>query len=360
MRLDTYLQGVIEKEKGIRLSRTYIERLLELGGVTYQKDIIKKKGFSFDPEKMTPVIDQSVLDNLVSVYKTGKRSDDEADAWDASEMGIELDEIRVKKAGDIRPSIILETDDILAVNKPPGVSSHPGKGDHGADSMVYQFIKYMREAHQYIPRAGLLHRLDKDTQGILLFAKNMQTYNDVKSQFEQRLVQKYYLARCKPGPFMHNQLKQVIGYTNKAQSGGVKPFSAYPATLKAVEQITTSQSPVSLSGFIGRRKGTPYMVYTHDPKIAETLVGSKPCRSDVFVVASVDEETLELLFVPHTGRTHQIRAQARYLGCPVQNDRLYGDKHTLGGTLQLCAVAVSLSVKGKMLSIELPLEKILV
>jgi 23S rRNA-/tRNA-specific pseudouridylate synthase len=359
MRLDTYLQGIIEKQRGVSISRSYVERLLESGSVTFLNEVIKKKGFSFDPAKQVPVIDEKKLDNLLSIYKTGKRSDEEADAWDASEMGIELDESRVTRAGDIKPTIVLETADVLVVNKPPGVSSHPGKGDRGADSMVYRFIKYMREAHRYIPRAGLLHRLDKDTQGLLLFAKNMQTYNEIKGQFEQRQVQKYYLARCVPGPFMHNQLKgSVAAYRSKGR--GVKAFVDYESTQEGITQIISNQRPVVLDGYIGRRKGTPYMVYTHDTKVAEELVGSKPCKSDVYVASIDTADTLELLFVPHTGRTHQIRAQARYLGCSVQNDRLYGDKNTLGGTLQLYAIGVTLQVKGETVSIELPIKKILV
>jgi len=353
MRLDVYLQAYIEKQHGVRISRSYVERLLESGGVTFLNEVIKKKGFSFDPEKQLPVIKESVLANILAVYQTGKRSDDEAAAWDASEMGIELDEIRVAKAGDIRPSIILEDDDILAVNKPPGVSSHPGKGDRGADSMVYQFIKYMREAHQYIPRAGLLHRLDKDTQGILLFAKNMQSYNEVKSQFEQRQIQKYYFARCVGGESLNGKLKESLsGYKKR---GGAEQNAK--TTGELIEIVTKSQKPIKLDGFIGRRRGTPYMVYTHDAKIAEELVGSKPCVSEVYVVSSDGVSDIQLLFVPHTGRTHQIRAQARYLGCAVKNDRLYGPKDTLGGTLQLYAIAISFTVKGKKYEIELPKEK---
>jgi len=256
MRLDIYIQDVVEKKYGVKLSRTYVERLLEKGGVTFQNEVIKKKGFSFDPGKRVPELNEELVKNMLSVYQTGKRQDEEADAWDASEMGIELDEARVKKAADIRPYIILETDDILAVNKPPGVSSHPGKGDRGADSMVYQFIKYMRQAHKYIPRAGLLHRLDKDTQGILLFAKNMQTYNEVKAQFEQRQLQKHYFAVCKKNNVLQSNLKQQLAFLHK-NNIELRRFTEYGSTVEAIEQITHMQRPVKLDGFIGRRRGTP-------------------------------------------------------------------------------------------------------
>lgn len=352
-----YIQEVVEKEFGIKLSRAYVERILEAGGVKYNDEVIKKKGFDFDPgKKQKPALDIELIKNMISVYQTGKRQDDEAGAWDASEMGIELDEYRVKKAADIQPRIILETDDIIAVNKPQGVSSHPGKGDRGADSMVYQFIKYMREAHQYIPRAGLLHRLDKDTQGVLLFAKNMQTYNEVKGQFEKREIAKYYLAVCEKTPRITNSLKQQLQYLKEINRVG-KPFQDFASVEELIKETMANQHPVKLEGYIGRRKGTPFMVYTPDSQQAEGYVGSKNCVSEVYVVY-VTESELQLLFVPHTGRTHQIRAQARYMGVPVVNDRVYGNKDTQGGTMKLCAIGVKLTIKGEQVEVALPIEKI--
>lgn len=351
-----YLQEAIEKSYGIKLSRSYVERILESGAVLFNNEVIKKKGFDFDPAKQLPVLLEDKVKDIISVYRTGKKQDDEAGAWDASEMGIELDEYRVQKAGDIRPRIILETDDIIAVDKPQGVSSHPGKGDRGADSMVYQFIKYMREAHRYIPRAGLLHRLDKDTQGILLFAKNMETYNEVKSQFETRGIEKYYLAVCEKTPRIHATLKQHLAYSKKSATD-LKEYKEYTSADELVSKVISSQRSLKLEGYIGRRKGTPYMVYTPDSHTARALVGAKSCVSEVYVIYE-SETSLQLLFKPHTGRTHQIRAQARYLGAPVQNDRVYGNKDTLGGTMQLCAIAISLTLKGVSQQISLPIEKI--
>lgn len=346
VRLDAYVQEKIQKEYGVKLSRTYVERLLEAGGVTLNDEIIKKKGFSFDPTKHHPTLNEKQVKEIIAIYQTGKRQDSEADAWDASEEGLELDNERLVNAADIRPSILFEDDDLLIVYKPPGVSSHPGKGDHGADSMVYQYIRYMKDVHHYVPRAGLLHRLDKETQGILMFAKNMQTYNEVKNQFEQRSIEKYYLATCEIASNMNNSLRRALAEYEKVSSSRVVPdFSNEKEVERVVSEVITTQQPLVLNGFIGRRRGTPFMVYTPDSTQSEGLVGSKSCISDVYVVFA-DEKSVKLLFVPHTGRTHQIRAQARYLGVPVVNDRMYGNKDTVGGTLGLCAIGVRVAVKG--------------
>lgn len=354
IRLDTYLQDYIEKKYGTKLSRSYIERLLMSGGVTYNNEIIKKKGFSFNPDKQVPLLDEEKVQQMIAVYSTGVRQDAEADAWDASEKDIELDERRVARAGDLKPSIIFESDDVLAVNKPPGVLSHPGRGDRGADSMVYQFIKYMRREHRYIPRAGLLHRLDKDTQGVLLFAKNMETYNSIKAQFQQRTLQKYYVARCEFTASLHPKLSKAIEYLRKASLPSLQTYASVPELVKAV---TMSQKPIVLDGYIGRKKGTPYMVYQADEREKSNLIGIKPCRSDIYIIA-VNETEVDLLFIPHTGRTHQIRAQARFLGAPVKNDPMYGYSNTHTGTLGLTAVSVLFELKGKVQQISLKISEI--
>lgn len=338
-RLDTYLQREIEKEFGVKLSRSYIERILDMGGVSFNDEIIKKKGFQVNPEKHKIILDKSIVQNFLSVYQTGKQQDTEANRWDASEIGIEVDESRVEKAGDIRKCIVFENDDIMVVDKPSGVSSHPGKRDRGADSMVYQFIKYMRNAHKYIPRAGLLHRLDKDTSGILMFAKNMQVYNEIKSEFEARSIKKYYVATCTVTPRLSNLIKNKGIISNFDLKSTV-------AWEKIVENVKKKQESIELDGFISKRKSGISMVFTPEASIAKTLTAPKECSSSIYVLFQ-DDEKIVLLFEPHTGRTHQIRAQAQFLGCPVINDRIYGRAYTLKGKLGLRAVGIKLTVGGQ-------------
>jgi len=341
MRLDSYIQQEISKRFGVNLSRSYVERILEQGGVTLNDEIIKKKGFKVKEGVHKFTLNMDIIEDMISVYQTGQRRNNEAKQWDASEMGIEIDEDRVARAADIKERIIFENDDIVVVDKPPGVSSHPGKGDRGADTMVYQFIKYMREVHKYVPRAGLLHRLDKDTSGILLFAKNMETYNDVKNQFEARTIQKYYMAKCDRTPRLNNIVKRYIA----ANSIGRRPKGA-SLSEDDIENILETVKPIELKGYIARKRGTISMIFTSDSRVARSLSSVRDCISDIFVVYS-NETELSMLFVPHTGRTHQIRAQAKYLGAPVQGDPIYGWKNTQEGTLGLRAIGIRFQIKGK-------------
>jgi 23S rRNA-/tRNA-specific pseudouridylate synthase len=115
--------------------------------------------------------------------------------------------------------------------------------------------------------------------------------------------------------------------------------------------------PLVLEGYIGRQKANQFMVYSPDSREAGRLVGTKPCVSDVYVVSETTDKIV-LLYVPHTGRTHQIRAQARYLGAPVQNDRIYGISRTPTGMLGLCAIGISFELEDQKIAIYSPLEKI--
>ncbi len=347
MRLDSYIQAEIERRFGVKLSRTYVEKLLEAGAVSLLGEVIKKKGFTFDTEKHIPEIDEEKVRAMIVLYQTGKRQDQEAESWDASEEGLELDAERIASAGDIKPAILFEDDDMLVVHKPPGVSSHPGRGDKGADSMVYQYIKYMQSIHHYVPRAGLLHRLDKETQGILMFAKNMQTYNEVKKLFETRNLEKYYFAYCNKTPQLNNSVRRLFAEERKAgRLFAIDKKFTNAEILEIIESRITRENVIDLDGFIGKSRGGIAMVYSPDQRQTGRLQGVKNCISDVYAIAE-SEDKLLFLYSLHTGRTHQIRAQAKYLGATVVNDQLYGIKYTPGGTLGLCSVCVRFTLKGK-------------
>lgn len=180
------------------------------------------------------------------------------------------------KAENIPLDILYEDKDIIAVNKPAGMVVHPAPG-HYNQTFVNALLYHCKDAifiDESI-RPGIVHRLDKDTTGVLLAAKTREAHEKLIAAFSQRRIHKQYLAICLGKP------KQGI-----------------------------------LSAPIGR----------HPQRRKEMAVrdhNSKEAVSDIKVLA-FNEKRSFILVEPKTGRTHQIRVHLKYLNCPIVGDELYG------------------------------------
>lgn len=175
--------------------------------------------------------------------------------------------------------VVYEDDDFAAVNKPAGIVVHPSKG-HWSGTLVaglaYHFDSLSRIGGE--TRPGIVHRLDRDTSGIILVAKNDTAHKELAVQFENRSVRKEYLAIVRGEP---DRDADVID-----QPIGVHPYHREKMAIRA--QHTTTRDAV-----------TKYEVESRFAGFA---------RMKVF---------------PRTGRTHQIRVHLAHIGCPVLCDRLY-------------------------------------
>lgn len=173
--------------------------------------------------------------------------------------------------------VLYEDDALLAVDKPPGIATHGAPGD-ARPSVVWWFVqRYPRLAETFdADRPGIVHRLDKGTSGVLLLAKTPAAQLFLNRAFEQRRVEKEYLALCE----------------------GVPPY-----------ERALVDAP------IGRHPGDR-------SRMAVTLRG-REARTEYVVLGSAGGKAL-LLVRPLTGRTHQIRVHLAAIGAPVAHDKVYG------------------------------------
>ncbi len=177
--------------------------------------------------------------------------------------------------------IIYENDDLIVVNKPAGMVVHPAAG-HASGTLVNAVLGYDPDMEGIggEERPGLVHRLDKETSGLIVLAKNERAHNWLQEQFRLRKVEKTYLALVDGKP---------------------------PTPVGRVEAS------------IGRDP-------SHRKKMAIMTPGKgRDAVSEYVTLETFKEHTL-LEFHPHTGRTHQIRLHCEFLGCPIVGDSVYGKR----------------------------------
>ena len=184
---------------------------------------------------------------------------------------------------DIPLDIIFENNDLIVVNKPAGMVVHPAAG-HSSGTLVNAMLGYDPDIEGIggEERPGIVHRLDKDTSGLILLAKNERAHRWLQDQFRLRKVDKTYLALVDGKP--------------PTPSGRVEAH---------------------IGRDLRNRKRMAIVSERH----------GREAISEYTTVAEYDDHTL-LEFHPHTGRTHQIRLHCLFLNCPIAGDEIYGKKNS--------------------------------
>jgi 23S rRNA pseudouridine1911/1915/1917 synthase len=221
-----------------------------------------------------------IRDGFVSLNGKPPRPRDLVRTGDVVELREpELEKVEAQPE-QIKLDVLFEDDDLLVLNKPAGIVMHPGAG-HQAHTLVNALLAHCQNLSGIggKERPGIVHRLDKETSGALVVAKNDATHRDLSSQFAARTMTKIYLA------LVAGILRKTSGVIDKA-------IARHPVHRQRMS--------------IARRQG-------------------RSAKTEYRVLRSGDEISL-VECILHSGRTHQIRVHLHHLGHPVLGDKLYGGK----------------------------------
>jgi len=257
------------------------------GGVRMEIKVIENDGIRLDKFLMSNLDisrskAQKIIDNKnIIVNGNISKASYVVKLDDVIEVLSMEDEIMDIEAEDIPLDIVYEDEYLLVVNKPSGMVVHPGNGNYNhtlVNALMYHCNNNLSTVNGSV-RPGIVHRIDADTSGLLLVAKNDMVHNDLAKQISEKSVVRKYVSL-------------VHGVIN--------------------EDSATIDAP------IGRDKN-------NRKKMCVTGDNSKDAVTNIRVLERYSNSTL-IECILETGRTHQIRVHMEYINHPVVNDPVYGYK----------------------------------
>jgi 23S rRNA pseudouridine1911/1915/1917 synthase len=266
-RLDMFLlENLNSGTQSGKWTRSQIKILIESGQVKIEGKLTKKAGTAVKPGTVVNVI-----------------------FADTSRPPI--------KPWDVNIPVIFEDKYLIAVNKPPGISMHPGAGKKDFTLVNALAAHFNKELISKDSRAGVVHRLDKDTSGVVILAKNVEVHDALSRMFAERKVKKTYIALVLSTP----RSKRLV---NKNDHGTIETN---------ITRDPKSRVKMSVSKEKGKSALTSW-------KVKERMSYSSLLEIDLL-----------------TGRTHQIRVHFNYVNSPVIGDKTYGDFSAIPAKLRKAA-----------------------
>ena len=233
-------QGIAKENK--QFSRSLIQKWIKNGNIKINDNNIKSKDILAINDRVTIIPEESMNSEYLEPQ-------------------------------DIKIDIVYKDNDLIIINKKINIICHPAAG-HSKGTIANGLI-YLFPELKNLPRSGLIHRLDKDTSGLLIVARTIECYTELIRSMQNRSISRHYVAFCHGLVMKNGRVEQ--------------PISRH--------RIDRKKMAVNING--------------------------KEAVTEYEVIKNYEKNT-KLRLKLHTGRTHQIRVHMQYLGFPLIGDQTYG------------------------------------
>lgn len=235
------------------------------------------------PEYSRGSIQKWISNQEIQVNQAPCKSKQKLKGYEEISVNVTIEPAVIDKPQKMDLNIIFEDDDIMIIDKPAGLLVHPGSGN--PDNTLLNGLLAHNESQSLLPRAGIVHRLDKLTSGLMVVAKTTSAFNSLVDQLKDHTVSRQYFAIVKGALTSNNRIDQPIGRHQKNRT----------------------KMAVSVSG---------KRAVTH------------------FEVLENFKHYTAIKVILETGRTHQIRVHMHYVGHQLLGDPVYGNHLRVDPTIE--------------------------
>ena len=242
------------------------------------------------PQHSRSRLKEWLLEDIIIVQGGPKRPKDIVSGGEIVEIKLQKKETIKNQAQPIMLDIVYEDEELIVLNKPAGLVVHPGAGN--PDNTLMNGLLFKYSELKEVPRAGIIHRLDKDTSGLMVVAKNLISHTALLRLFEKRKISRHYVAVCNGALTGGGTINLPISRHPKDR----KKMSVQDSGREAITHFTVKERFASFTYInVKLETGRTHQIRVHFAHRRNALVGDQTYGKRLSLPRGASEELIQIL-----------------------------------------------------------------